>query len=173
MKVVFHRRSSSTESCLPLKVVFLRRLSSTEGCLPSKVVFHRRSSDMTLQLIGFFIDGRCWAMHVRVATCLCCNLYMLQISSVVNWLCCKLHMLQIACVANCTCCKLHVLPIDYTNYWCSPITHDMISMNLFFKNIFIPFMTLRSLQLIQVPTFLVQRLTEHFLWNSQVRKTNV
>ena len=37
-KVVFHRRLSFTEGCLPPKVVFHRRSSSTEGHLPPKVV---------------------------------------------------------------------------------------------------------------------------------------
>ena len=41
-KVVFHRRSSSTEVCPPLKVVFHQSLSTTDGRLPSKAIFHRR-----------------------------------------------------------------------------------------------------------------------------------
>ena len=57
MKVVFHKRSSSTKGYLPLKValhwrssstkdrplpkvIFHQWLSSNESCLPSKVVFH-------------------------------------------------------------------------------------------------------------------------------------
>ena len=43
LKVVFQRRLSSSESCLPPKVVFQWRSSSTEGCLPPKVVFYWRS----------------------------------------------------------------------------------------------------------------------------------
>ena len=52
LKVVLHRRSSSTEGRqwsstkggLPPKVVFHQRWSSTEVCLPLKVVLHQRSS---------------------------------------------------------------------------------------------------------------------------------
>ena len=40
-RIVFHRKSSSTEGYLPPKVVFRGRLSSPEGRLPQKVFFHR------------------------------------------------------------------------------------------------------------------------------------
>ena len=43
-KVVFHRRSSSTEYHLSPMVVFHQRSSSIEGCLPRKVIFHQWSS---------------------------------------------------------------------------------------------------------------------------------
>ena len=42
-RIVFHRRSSSIERCLPPQFVFHRRSSSTEGRLPPMVVFHWRS----------------------------------------------------------------------------------------------------------------------------------
>ena len=49
-KVVFHRRSSSIDGCLPSKVIFHWRSSSIECRLPSKVVFHHRSSSIICRL---------------------------------------------------------------------------------------------------------------------------
>ena len=45
-KVVFHKKMSFNEGCLPMKVIFHWKLSSTDGRLTPKVIFHRRLSSI-------------------------------------------------------------------------------------------------------------------------------